>query len=73
MSTIKLPLTISSQYHQDTKRTRSTNPKTIKRLINEVRRGEGDWIKITDADGLGYDLTDRGRGTELVFNGSRTA
>lgn len=71
MKTIKLPLTISSQYHQAIKRTRSTNPKTIKRLVNEVRRGDGDWVKITDADGLGYDLTDCGRGLELTHNGTR--
>lgn len=71
MTTIALPLTISSNYHEDTKTTRSTNPRTLKRLVNDFRRGEGDWVKITDADGYGYDLTDLGRGLELVFNGTR--
>ena len=69
-STIALPLTITSNYHDDTKVTRSTNPKTLRKLISDFRRGEGDWIHITDADGVGYDLTDLGHGVELVRNGT---
>lgn len=70
ITTVALPLTISSVYFDKTKVTRSTNPATIRRLIRDLRRGEGDTIRIMDADGVGYDLTDLGRGVELVRNGS---
>lgn len=69
-STIALPLTLSSAYFDGTKTTHSTNPKTLRNLVNDLRRGDGDTIQITDAEGVFYDLTDLGRGPELVRNGT---
>ncbi len=58
-------LTIYSQYHTDRRETSSRNPQYIRRLVNQIRRGDGDWIKIEDEDGRTYDLIDLGRGLEL--------
>ena len=69
-STIALPLTLSSAYFGDTKSTQSTNPQTLRKLVSDLRRGDGDTILITDAEGVFYDLTDLGRGPELVRNGT---
>ena len=65
-STIARPLTLSSAYHSDTKTTQSTNPQTLRKLITDLRRGEGDSIIIADAEGVCYDLTDLGNGLQLV-------
>jgi hypothetical protein len=58
-------LTIYSQYHNDRRETYSRNPQYLRRLCNQIRRGDGDWIKIEDEDGITYDLIDLGRGVEL--------
>lgn len=66
MTTPKTPLTISSKYFEENRtQTRSTNPATLKRLIQELRCGDGDEIQITDADGNTWDLIDLGQGLEL--------
>jgi hypothetical protein len=65
-----MPLTISSLNFDGSKTTRSTNPATIKRLVNDLRRGDGDTIQIKDAAGVHYDVTDIGRGLELLANGT---
>ena len=65
-SAIAIPLTLSSAYFGGTKTTRSTNPQALRKLVNDLRRGDGDTILITDADGVCYDLTDAGNGLQLV-------
>jgi hypothetical protein len=66
MTTIKKSkLTICSQYHGDSRETTSRNPQYIRRLCNQIRRGDGDWIKIVDEDGRTYDVIDLGHGLEL--------
>lgn len=67
MKTPTLPLTISSQYFDDTKVTRSINPQTLKKYVSDFRRGDGDSIIITDADGDRFDLVDFGSGLKLVI------
>lgn len=71
MTTPTLPITISSRNFDGTKTTKSINPKTIKRLADDLRRGDGDTILITDAAGNRYDVTDIGHGLQLIANGDR--
>ncbi len=62
----ELPITLSSKYFNETTETLTTNPRTLKRLIRALRRGEGDEIRIIDNAGVRFDLIDRGRRPELL-------
>jgi hypothetical protein len=61
-----MKLTIKSNYHGDTRTIKSTCPQYIKQVRESMRRGNGDFVKIIDEKGQMYDVTNFGRGLELV-------
>jgi hypothetical protein len=61
-----MKLTIKNNYHGETRTINSTCPRYIKQVRESMRRGDGDFVKIIDEKGQMYDVTDFGRGLELV-------
>lgn len=61
-----MKLIIKNHYHGETRTIKSTCPRYIKQAREKMRRGDGDFVKITDEKGNLYDVTDFGHGLELV-------
>ncbi len=61
-----MKLTLKSQYFDNARTINSSSPRYIKRVRDEMRRGDGDSIMIRDDEGQSYDVTDLGRGLELI-------
>jgi len=61
-----MKLTIKSIYFDNARTINSSSPSYIKKVGEEIRRGDGDSVTIKDEDGNSYDVTNLGRGLELI-------
>jgi hypothetical protein len=61
-----MKLTLKSAYFDNARTINSNSPAYIKRVRENMRNGQGDYIIIKDNDGRNYDVTDLGRGLELI-------
>jgi hypothetical protein len=61
-----MKLTIKSIYFDNARIINSSSPSYIKKVREEIRSGDGDSVTIKDEDGNSYDVTDLGRGLELI-------
>jgi hypothetical protein len=61
-----MKLTLKSAYFDNARTINSTSPAYISRVRKSMKRGDGDSISIWDDNGERYDVTDLGRGLELI-------
>jgi hypothetical protein len=59
-------LTLKSIYFDNVRTINSSSPSYIKKVREEIRSGDGDSVTIKDEGGNSYDVTDLGRGLELI-------
>jgi hypothetical protein len=61
-----MKLTIKSDYFDNARTINSNSPSYIKRVRESMCSGSGDALSIRDENGESYDVTDLGRGLELI-------